>query len=272
MPDVRVVVIDGVEDPRIAEYRDIGDHDRLVAQGLFVAEGRLVVERLIDDRLPIRSLLLNRAAFDALGTRLEKLARETTTFICATEDFEALTGYHIHRGCLALAERPAPRLLDDLLFRAQSLVLLEDVGNADNIGGVFRNAAAFGTGAVVLSHGCADPLYRKAIRTSMAATLRVPFTTVPFPDLWAPALTRIRAAGFQLVALTPRVGAVTLQAFASGPRSGRIALLLGTEGAGLSPESESLADVRVRVPITSAVDSLNVAVTAGIALYELRKQ
>jgi tRNA G18 (ribose-2'-O)-methylase SpoU len=106
----------------------------------------------------------------------------------------------------------------------------------------------------------------------MAATLRVPFTTVPFPDLWEPALTRIRAAGFQLVALTPRQGAVTLQAFASGPRSGRVALLLGTEGAGLSAESESLADVRVRVPITSAVDSLNVAVTAGIALYELRKQ
>src|SRR5215470_3945726 len=127
MSDVRVIVIDGADDPRVAEYRDIGDHDRLLAQGLFVAEGRLVVERLIDDRLPIRSLLLNRAALEALEPRLGKLGRETSTFVCASEDFEALTGYNIHRGCLALAERPAPRLLDDLLMRARSLVLLEDV-------------------------------------------------------------------------------------------------------------------------------------------------
>jgi tRNA G18 (ribose-2'-O)-methylase SpoU len=272
MPDVRVVVVDGADDPRLAEYRDIGDHDRLVAQGLFVAEGRLVVERLLEDRFQIRSLLLNRAAFDALGSRLEHLSRETTIYICATEDFEALTGYHIHRGCLALAERPAPRLLDDLLFRAQSLVLLEDIGNADNIGGVFRNAAAFGAGGVVLSHGCADPLYRKAIRTSMAATLRVPFATVPFPDLWTPALTRIRAAGFQLVALTLREGAVTLKEMAAAPRTGRIALLVGAEGPGLPEGSEALADVRVKIPISPAVDSLNVAVAAGIALHALRKE
>src|SRR5581483_711131 len=155
----------------------------------------------LDDHFRIRSLLLNRAAFTALEPRLKALPRETTTYICGTEDFEALTGYPIHRGCLALAERPAPRLLDDLLTRAQSLVLLEDIGNADNVGGIFRNAAAFGAGAIVLSHGCADPLYRKAIRTSMAATLRVPFAVVPFADLWTAALTRVRVTGFQVVAL-----------------------------------------------------------------------
>src|SRR5437868_7925927 len=184
MPDLHVVVIDGVDDPRVAEYRDIGDHDRLLARGLFVAEGRLVVERLIDDRFRVRSLLLNRAALAALEPRLQQLGPGTTTFLCGSEDFEALTGYHIHRGCLALAERPDPLLLDKLLMRARSIVLLEDVGNADNVGGIFRNAAAFGAGAIVLSHGCADPLYRKAIRTSMAATLRVPFSTVPFADMW----------------------------------------------------------------------------------------
>ena len=272
MPDARVVIIDGPDDPRVVEYRDIGDHDRLVAQGLFVAEGRLVVERLIDTRFHIRSLLLNRAALEALGPRLENLGPETTTFVCATEDFEQLTGYNLHRGCLALAERPAPRLLDDLLVRARSLVLLEDVGNPDNIGSVFRDAAAFGAGAIILSHACADPLYRKAIRTSMAATLRVPFATVPFPDLWTPALTRVRVAGFQLIALTLGEDAEDLRAFANRPASGRIALLLGAEGQGLRAESEALADVRVRIPITSAVDSLNVSVAAGIALYELRQQ
>jgi len=269
MPEARVVVVDGAGDPRVAEYRDIGDHDRLVARGLFVAEGRLVVERLIDDRFRIRSLLLNRAAFTALESRLKDLPRETATFICGTEDFEALTGYAIHRGCLALAERPAPLLLDDLLMRAQSLVLLEGVGNADNVGGIFRNAAAFGAGAIILSHGCADPLYRKAVRTSMAATLRVPFTVVPFADLWTAALTRVRAAGFHLVALTPRPDATDLEAWTTGRRGERVALLLGTEGAGLSAESEALADVCVTIPIRPDVDSLNVAVAAGIALHRL---
>ena len=262
-----MVIIDGADDPRVAEYRDIGDHDRLVAQGLFVAEGRLVVERLLDARFRLRSLLLNRAAFTALEPRLKDLPRETSTFICATEDFEALTGYPIHRGCLALAERPDPRLLDDVLIRARSLVLLEDVGNPDNVGGVFRNAAAFGAGAIVLSHGCADPLYRKAIRTSMAATLRLPFSIVPFADLWTAALTRVRVAGFQLVALTPRPDAVDLETWAAGRSGQPVALLLGTEGTGLSVESEALADVRVRIPIRSGVDSLNVSVAAGIALY-----
>jgi tRNA G18 (ribose-2'-O)-methylase SpoU len=269
MPDVRVVVIEGVDDPRVAEYRDIGDHDQLVTRGLFVAEGRLVVERLLEDRFRIRSLLLNRAAFTALEPRLNDLPRETTTFICGTEDFEQLTGYPIHRGCLALAERPAPRLLDDLLMRARSLVLLEDVGNADNVGGVFRNAAAFGVDAVVLSHGCADPLYRKAIRTSMAATLRVPFSVVPFADLWTAALTRVRVAGFQLVALTPRPDAIDLETWAAGGRRERVALLLGTEGDGLREESEALADVRVKIPLRAGVDSLNVAVASGIALHRL---
>ena len=272
MPDPHVVVIGGVDDPRVAEYRDIGDHDRLVARGLFVAEGRLVVERLIDDRFSIRSLLLNLAAFEALKPRLQDLPRETTTFICGTEDFEALTGYPIHRGCLALAERPAPRLLDDLLMRARSLVLLEGVGNADNVGGIFRNAAAFGAGAIVLSHGCADPLYRKAIRTSMAATLRVPFSVVPFPDLWTAALTRVRVAGFQIVALTPREPALDLGAFARGPRANRLALLVGAEGPGLSTEAVSIAEVCVRIPIHSDVDSLNVAVATGIALSRLLRQ
>jgi len=267
-----VVKINGPDDPRASDYRDIGDHDRLVTKGLFVAEGRIVVERLIDDRFRIRSLLLNQAAFAALEPRLKDLRPGTMTFVCETDDFEGLTGYHIHRGCLALAERPAPRLLDDLLMRAQSLVLLEGVGNPDNVGSIFRNAAAFGAGAIVLSHGCADPLYRKAVRTSMAATLRVPFTTVPFADLWLDALRHIRVAGFQLVALTLDPDAMDLDAIAGSASGARIALMLGAEGSGLSAASEALAGVRVRIPISSDVDSLNVAVAAGIAMHALRQQ
>jgi len=154
-------------------------------------------------------------------------------------------------------------------MRVRSLVLVEGVGNADNVGGIFRNAAAFGAGAIVVSHGCADPLYRKAIRTSMAATLRVPFTVVPFADLWTAALTRVRAAGFELVALTPREPAVHLEEYARTSRAERIALLVGTEGPGLTAEAEALADVRVTIPIRADVDSLNVSVAAGIALHRL---
>lgn len=266
---MRVVHISGPDDPRAADYRDISDHERLRARNLFVAEGRIVVERLIRDRrFAVRSLLLNAAAWRALEAQVVDLGADVTVFVCDTGDFEGLTGYNIHRGCLALASRPAPLSLDDLIAGARSLVVLEDVANVDNVGGIFRNAAAFGVDGVVLSHGCGDPLYRKAIRTSMAATLRVPFAVVPADD-WQAALIRLRERGFQIVALTLREPAVDLDAWARGPRSDRLGLVLGAEGAGLSTATEAAADVRVRIPIRPEVDSLNVAVAAGIALHRL---
>ena len=146
--------------------------------------------------------------------------------------------------------------------------MLEAVANADNVGGIFRNAAAFGAGAVLLSPACCDPLYRKAIRTSMAAVLRVPFARC---DDWPQDLVRLRDRGFRIVALTPREPAAMLADFAARPRPERVALLAGTEGAGLSAAAEQLADERVRIPIESAVDSLNVAVAVGIALHALRE-
>ena len=263
-----VVHISGPDDPRVVDYRDVGAHDRLRARGLFVAEGRLVVERLIDDRFSIHSLLLNRAAWLAMAPRLTALASDVTVFVCDTQDFEELTGYDFHRGCLALAARPALRPMDAAIADARVLVLLEDVANAENVGSIFRNAAAFGADAVVLSHGCADPLYRKAIRTSMAATLQVPFAVAPSGG-WPSALMRLRQCGVQIVALTLGEPAIDLADFARGKRADRIALLVGAEGAGLSPESEALADVRVTIPIRSAVDSLNVSVATGIALHLL---
>ena len=153
-----------------------------------------------------------------------------------------------------------------LVGPAKLVVALDGVGNADNVGGVFRNAAAFGVDAVLLGPTCCDPLYRKAIRTSMAATLRVPFSRV---DDWAAALALLRAAGFAIVALTPREPAEDLAAFAARPRPGRVALLIGAEGAGLTSESEAAADYRVRIPIRPDVDSLNLAVACGIALERL---
>jgi tRNA G18 (ribose-2'-O)-methylase SpoU len=269
---MQVVRIGGPDDPRAADYRDVGADRRLRERGLFVAEGRLVVERLVRDRrFAVRSFLFNAAAFRALGPLTADLGDDVTAYLCETGDFAGLTGFNLHRGCLALAERPAPLPVDSVIAGARSLVVLEAVANADNIGGIFRNAAAFGAGGVVLSHECSDPLYRKAIRTSMGATLRVPFATAPAAG-WRTALEGIRAAGFQLVAMTLAAGATRLDAFARGPRAGRVALVLGAEGHGLSGATEALADVRVTIPIEGAVDSLNVSVAAGIALCALRQQ
>jgi tRNA G18 (ribose-2'-O)-methylase SpoU len=142
------------------------------------------------------------------------------------------------------------------------------VSNADNVGGIFRNVAAFGAGGVLLSPTCCDPLYRKAIRTSMGATLHVPFARAEQDD-WPRVLTRLGAAGFTVVALTLREPSESLDSFTARPRTSRVALMLGTEGAGLTPAAASAADYRVRIPISADVDSLNVATAAAIALYEL---
>src|ERR1041385_6750144 len=167
---VRVAALSGPGDPRLAEYAEIGDHDRLRARGLFVAEGRLVVERLLEQectgstRFPVRSLLLNDAAFRALASAIDRVPREMDVSVCDTHDFKGLTGYNIHRGCLALAERPRALSVDDVLAAARTVVVLEHVTNADNVGGIFRSAAAFGVDAALLSPATCDPLYRKAVR------------------------------------------------------------------------------------------------------------
>ncbi len=149
------------------------------------------------------------------------------------------------------------------LARLRSCWCSKAVTDADNVGSAFRNAAAFGAAGVVLSPTCCDPLYRKAIRTSMGAVLGVPYAR---SECWPDDLARLKVLGFRLIALTPRVDAIDLQTCDSGPRT---ALLIGSEGPGLSQEAESLADVRVRIPMRNNVDSLNLAAAAGIALYHL---
>jgi len=263
-----LVRIDRADDPRVALYRDMSDPELMRSRGLFIAEGRLVVRRVIaDGRYRVQSVLASEAARRSLEPVLCALGSEIPIYLCDARDFLGLTGHHIHRGCLALVERGPAHPVERLLARARTLVVLEDVGNADNVGGVFRNAAALGADGVLLSPACCDPLYRKAIRTSMAAVLRVPFARAVE---WPGVLSQIRTAGFSIVALTAREPSETLDAFRSRPRPDRIALVVGTEGAGLTPAVEATADHRVRIPIRDDVDSLNVAVAVGIALYALR--
>ncbi|MEQ1909318.1 MAG: RNA methyltransferase [Vicinamibacterales bacterium] len=254
-------------DPRVGAYGSLSDAVLLREQGFFVAEGRLVVERLVTDgRYAVESLLLNAASLEALRPLLDANLPNATVFLCETSAFEAITGFNLHRGCLALVHRPGAIDWRAAVGVSNLVVVLENVTNADNVGSVFRNAAAFGVGAVLSSPTCCDPLYRKAIRTSMGASLRVPFARV---EPWPNALGDLRAEGFTIVALSPREPSMTLDAFVAEKRTARVALLLGTEGDGLTRVAESIADVRVRIPTTANVDSLNLAVATGIALSRL---
>jgi tRNA G18 (ribose-2'-O)-methylase SpoU len=261
--------IDSAGDPRVADYCGVSDAQLLRSRNLFIAEGRIVVTRLIEDgRWNLLSVLVSDAARRDLEPTLAAVAARVPIFVCEASDFLGITGHDIHRGCLALVERPPALPLEEVLAAAQLAVVLEGVGNADNVGGVFRNAAAFGADVVMLSPTCCDPLYRKAIRTSMGATLRVPFVQL---GEWPAALTRLRAAGFRLVALTPRQPSELLDAFAARPRGPKLALLIGAEGPGLTAAVESAADDRVRIPIARGIDSLNLAVATGIALEQLTR-
>ena len=262
-------------DPRIAHYRHIANPDLLNVEGLFVAEGRLVVRRAIEaNAAAVRSVLVNDAAHRHLEPWLSALGADVPVFICDTGDFLDITGYDIHRGCLALVERPPAREVREVLVNADrvagrrpaTIVVLEGVANADNVGGVFRNAAAFAAGGVLLDPATADPWYRKTIRTSMAAVLRVPFARF---SSWPGGLETVRETRFAIAALTPRQPAMSIDAFAA-TRPSRVALLVGAEGEGLTAAAESAADHRVRIPIAADVDSLNLAVAVGIALHRLQ--
>jgi tRNA G18 (ribose-2'-O)-methylase SpoU len=256
-------------DPAVFFYRGVSEPALLTEHNLFIAEGRAVVRRVLRDRrFHVRSALMSETACEALADDLERLPEEAPILIADLHDFQSMTGFHIHRGCLALVERPPDLTIGNALAGQRTIVVLDAVGDADNVGSVFRNAAAFGAG-VVLSPTCGDPWYRKAVRTSMGSVLRVPFARAAE---WPAALDHIRAEGFRIVAMTPREPAEPLRAFASRQRAGRLAIVIGTEGAGLSAEVEAMADARVKIEMEPGVDSLNSSVAAGIALYALAGQ
>lgn len=260
-----MIPIASLDDERVAEYRLVTTPAALARAGLFVAEGRFVVARLLAGRRHhVRSLLVTPTAIAALHREgIETGA--VPVWVAEPPVMNAIVGFDIHRGCLALAERPrALSFARSSLTHAARLLVLEGVNNPDNVGGLFRSAAAFGADGVVLGPGCGDPLYRKAIRTSMAATLQVPYAVA---DDWPGTLTAMRDAGVRVLALTPSQSATPLDDLgAAGPR---VALLLGAEGEGLSDAAVAAADESVRIPIAAAVDSLNVTVAGSIAMQRL---
>jgi tRNA G18 (ribose-2'-O)-methylase SpoU len=262
-----IIELERLDDPRVSGYHAVSDPDLLRRRNQFVAEGRLVVERLVAlGGYQIRSLLLSTAACAALQREGAALP-DVPIYVCSTAAFRQLAGLNLHRGCLALVDRPEPRRVGDLMADARLVVALEAVANPDNIGGIFRNAAAFGVDAVLLGPGCADPLYRKAIRTSMAAVLQVPYAVV---ERWPADLELMRHSQFHIAALTPGTSAQSIDSFVAGRRFSRVVLVFGAEGTGLAAGTLAAADSQVRIPISSRVDSLNVVVACGIALAVLR--
>ncbi|HXH23860.1 MAG TPA: RNA methyltransferase [Vicinamibacterales bacterium] len=255
------------DDPRIQAFRNVPDPELLRTYGLFVAEGRLVVRRLLGStQLITRAVLVTEPALRSIEDALAPRA-DVPVYVVPQEIMNGLIGFNIHRGCLALGERPEPRRWRELASAARRLVVLERVANADNIGSIFRNAAAFGADAVLLGPSCTDPLYRKAIRTSIGASLVVPFATA---EPWPEALAELRRDGWLVVATTPAPDALPLRdLLQDGDPGGRVAIVLGHEGEGLTRDALGAASVHARIPMAPGADSLNVAAAGAIALYEL---
>ncbi len=265
---MRLEPIEQLDDPRIAIYRNVKDATLRDARGLFVVESRLCVRRLISvSRFSVCSVLVTETALGALGDVLSQLGEEVPIYVATSSLLEELVGYNLHRGCIALARRDSEGSLDAVLnANPRLLVGLEQVANPENIGNIFRNAMAFGADAVLLSRGCADPLYRKAVRVSMGGTLLTPFAYV---GGWPAAIERLQTAGFATLALSTEAGAIDLAEFSvETGTSARIALILGAESEGLDAATLAAVDWRVRIPMAAGVDSLNVATAAGIALHQ----
>ena len=252
------------DDPRLADYCDVRDPQRLREQGIFLAEGRTVVRELLGDvRFRLRSLLVTGAALDALGGDLASLASGTPVYLVERAQLERVSGVRFHQGCVGAVDAPPDLAAASLVGPdVRRVVVLEAVTDPDNVGSVFRNARAFGVQALFLGPRCASPLYRKAVRTSLGATLRVPFAPLELPA----GLAWLRERNFRVLALTPGPDAVDLDDM---PASPRCALLLGSEGEGLGREALAAADVRVRIPMAADADSVNVATAGAIAMQRI---
>jgi tRNA G18 (ribose-2'-O)-methylase SpoU len=260
-----VIEIDDPNDPRIAAYRDIREADLVGREGCFIAEGEVVLRVLLTaSRHQTLSLLIARKRIERLAPLLAAAPPEAPIYSAGQAVLDAIVGFPLHRGVLALGRRAAPIAADALLagLEPRALVLaLFGVANHDNIGGLFRNAAAFGVGAVLLDPHCCDPLYRKAIRVSVGGALITPFARLePGRD----PIDLLRAHDLEPIALTPR-GETRLIDL---PRARRAALLLGAEGEGLDEVLIRRATA-VSIPMASGFDSLNVATTSGVALHQL---
>lgn len=260
-------VIDTPNDPRLDDIRDLKHADKS-GEGFVFAEGPLCVERLLESRYPVRCII----GFEAkLNTFLaDHEVGDIPVYQVTRETLGQVTGFDMHRGLVAAADRATAWSVDEVVAGASTLVVMEGVGDHENIGSIFRNAAGMDVDGVLLGSGAADPLYRRSVRVSMGHVLRLPwarfdggFTT------WQRGLERLKEEGFRLISLTPDERAVHIAEAMAGAE--KVALLVGAEGPGLTEHAMKATDVRARIPMAPGTDSLNVATSAAIAFYERQR-
>ncbi len=255
------------DDPRLDDFRDLNSIDRRpdlpTGKGLVIAEGVLVVQRMLASRFTPHALLGTERRLDELK---DDLAGAEVPFYRAPADVMArVVGFHLNRGVLAAARRVPEPSVAQLVEGARTIAVLEGVNDHENLGSIFRNAAGLGVDAVVFGSGCADPLYRRAVRVSMGHALLVPYAR---SANWPADLGMLKESGFRLLAMTPHGDACALARAMAAARDDRVAVLVGAEGPGLSPAALRLSEVRVRIPMSRGTDSLNVATAAALAFYE----
>ncbi|GAA1222746.1 RNA methyltransferase [Kitasatospora nipponensis] len=256
-------------DPRLADYADLTDVElrrrREPAEGLFIAEGEKVIRRALAAGYGMRSMMLTAKWLDVMADVIA--AVDAPVHLVEPQLAEQVTGYHVHRGALAsMARSPLPDTVDLLAAAPRRVAVFEDIVDHANIGAAFRNAAALGVDAVLLTPRCADPLYRRSVKVSMGAVFQVPWTRL---RSWPQDIATLRGAGFTVAALCLSERAITLDELAARDDE-RLALVFGTEGAGLAPGTLAAADQHVRIPMDAGVDSLNVAAASAVAFYATR--
>jgi tRNA G18 (ribose-2'-O)-methylase SpoU len=256
-------------DPRLADYRDLRDVELRkhleATHGLFLAEGEKVVRRAVEAGFTPRSFLMAPRWLEGLDDVLS--TTEAPCYVVGEGLAEEVTGFHVHRGALASLERRPLPSVESVLPGARSLLVLEDIVDHTNIGAIFRSGAAFGFDAVLLAPRCADPLYRRSIKVSMGAVFSTPWTRLPD---WYDALPALSARGFTTVALTLADDAAPVEEAVAG--LDKVALVLGSEGHGLSTRWEQSADRRAIIPMREGIDSLNVAAATAVACYVTAKR
>jgi tRNA G18 (ribose-2'-O)-methylase SpoU len=262
-----VIDITDPADDRVDDFRDLNSVDRRpdlpTGKGLVIAEGVLVVQRMLASRFTPH-------AFLGTDRRLVELAADLSGvgvpfYRASTEVMAEVVGFHLNRGVLGAARRPSELTVEEVLAGARTIAVLEGVNDHENLGSIFRNAAGLGVDAVIFGAGCADPLYRRAVRVSMGHALLVPYAWVA---RWPGDLALLRNNGFQLLALTPDSEAQTLADAMESVNGSKVAVLVGAEGPGLTESAMRASDLRVRIPMSRGTDSLNVATAAACAFYE----
>ncbi|MDT5018986.1 MAG: hypothetical protein QOD39_5146 [Mycobacterium sp.] len=254
-------------DSRLDDFRDLNSVDRRpdlpTGKGLVIAEGVLVVQRMLMSRFTPRALLGTERRLAELADDLDGV--EAPYYRVQADVMAEVVGFHLNRGVLASSSRPPELTVSQVLDGARTVAALEGVNDHENLGSIFRNAAGLGVDAVVFGTGCADPLYRRAVRVSMGHALLVPYA---WAQTWPADLELLRANGFRLMAMTPEPAARALADAMSEVADGPVAVLVGAEGPGLTEQVMRVSDMRVRIPMARGTDSLNVATAAALAFYE----